>query len=258
MDELRSLLEVSGIDAATLRPSSLGYRLVTENARAVDTWQRLRSIVPQAGLWPVLLGDYEQDIREPVRRSTGAILAEAARVDPAAWFREALRLEMEELRLQLEEADADFSGSLQRIIADGGFPRGPWTGAGDEGHGLFSVHFGSGKPDGRMDVALLPAAHCWEVPAVVGFGGWNDCPPAEVHVALWQYWHGRYGAELMTLTADVVEMSVARPPRSREEAFELAEEKFLYCQDIVVQGTETLDGLACGDLGSPVWFFWWD
>ena len=80
----------------------------------------------------------------------------------------------------------------------------------------------------------------------------------DVHVALMRYWHEKYGAELMTLTRDVVEMSVARPPMTREDALELAKEKFLYCQDILTQGTQTLERLAAEHLGCPVWFFWWD
>jgi hypothetical protein len=265
MEELRSLLEKSGIDTATLRPASLGYRLVTDNAMAVETWLRLRSVVPRAGLWPILLGDYAEDIREPVRRKTGAILTGAVKIDPPAWFAEALRLELEELRTQLDEAreegDDDFADSLDAIISDGGFPRGPWPVSGEQaacGVEPFSIHFAGEDLGGRLDIALLPARDCWEVPAVVGFGGWNECPPAEVHVALMRYWHERYGAEPMTLAGDVVEMSVARPPMTREAALGLAKEKFLYCRDIVDQGTETIDGLAAEDVGSPMWFFWWD
>src|SRR5262249_59409253 len=98
----------------------------------------------------------------------------------------------------------------------------------------------------------------WHVPAVLPLGGWNDCPKPEVHVAMFESWGRRQGAEVMTVGGDVVEMRVGRPPRTRDEAIALAKEQYLYCTDIVDQGTETIDALAYGLRENPVWFFWWD
>ena len=39
---------------------------------------------------------------------------------------------------------------------------------------------------------------------------------------------------------------------------DLAWEQYLYCQDIVVQGCETIANLAATLLNSPFWYFWWD
>jgi hypothetical protein len=60
------------------------------------------------------------------------------------------------------------------------------------------------------------------------------------------------------VSGDVIEMTVARPPMTKEAAMELAKEQFLYCPDIVYQGTESVEALAAGLLDARVWFFWWD
>ena len=38
----------------------------------------------------------------------------------------------------------------------------------------------------------------------------------------------------------------------------LAREQFVYCPDIVYQGTGTLAGLAAALLEGTTWYFWWD
>jgi hypothetical protein len=73
-----------------------------------------------------------------------------------------------------------------------------------------------------------------------------------------RYWCERYDAELTTFAGDVAELRVGRPPLTRDDSIVLAREQFVYRQDIVTQGTETLEELAAGLLASPVWFFWRD
>jgi Domain of unknown function (DUF4253) len=45
---------------------------------------------------------------------------------------------------------------------------------------------------------------------------------------------------------------------TRKDALDLAREQYIYCSDIVSQGTGTLEALAAGLLGGTAWFFWWD
>src|SRR5262249_54328128 len=98
----------------------------------------------------------------------------------------------------------------------------------------------------------------WEVPAILNFGGWNECPDASVHVTMMKRWSEKCGAEVVGMNGDVVEMYAAQPPTTRDEALKLANEQFLYCNDIVIQGTQTIEALAAGLLGNNLWFFWWD
>jgi hypothetical protein len=71
-------------------------------------------------------------------------------------------------------------------------------------------------------------------------------------------WHGQYGAEVIGVFPDLLEMRVARPPLTQEDALDLAKEQYLCSNDIVIQGTQTLQALAAGLLGGTAWFFWWD
>lgn len=114
------------------------------------------------------------------------------------------------------------------------------------------------RPSVEVFIGLLPTTWSWEAPAYLHWGGWNDCPMPEVHVALQPDWQARYGSEIVVMHHDVIECRVAQPPTSREAALALANEQFAYCYDIVYQGTETLDALAAGLLNGTVWYFWWD
>lgn len=124
----------------------------------------------------------------------------------------------------------------------------------------FSVHCEilSGKPHAKVFIAKLPTTKSHEIPVLLKCGGWNDCPLAQEHSAVMKYWHEKYGAEIFSVTGEIIECSVARPPATREEATKLAYEQFLYCPDVVTQGTESLLALAATLVNSKVWYFWWD
>lgn len=89
-------------------------------------------------------------------------------------------------------------------------------------------------------------------------GGWNACPAPSVQVAVFKYWHEKYGAVPAAATNDIWEMRVTKPPLTDEKAEELAKEHFAFCEDTVLQGYETIRGLASNLKGSTAWFFWWD
>ncbi len=57
---------------------------------------------------------------------------------------------------------------------------------------------------------------------------------------------------------DVIEVLVQRPPDTKEAAFKLAREQYLYCPDNVEQGAGSLHALAASLWRSPSWYFWWD
>jgi hypothetical protein len=109
-----------------------------------------------------------------------------------------------------------------------------------------------------VDIALIPTDDWTAIPAFFQFGAWNACPPPEYHVAALRSWRDRYGAELVGLSHDVLELRVAGRPASRAIALDLAREQYAYCNDIVDQGTGTLSGLAASLMASDWWHFWWD
>lgn len=107
---------------------------------------------------------------------------------------------------------------------------------------------------------VIPVKRPWHIPAFLGFGGWNACPPAEIHVALLKSWYERYGAEPVILGKDSLFLSVQKPIQTKDEALKVAREHFAYCPDNIVQGggDNTLSGCANDILKAKIWHFWWD
>lgn len=128
-----------------------------------------------------------------------------------------------------------------------------------EGSDEFAGIFDYGRPRRTIPLLLaeIPAKNPWEIFAWVPFGGWNECPMPEEHMAIAKYWYEKYGAVPAVITSDILEFSVPAPV-GREEAMALAWEQYLYCPDIVDQGCESVGVL--GDIlsKSTAWFFWWD
>jgi hypothetical protein len=241
---LAESLRASGIDPATLevlfpRGEKSVHVLRIHGSRAIDLWRRLRGAVERTGSWPVILGKPEllAEIEESETRSPEEIIEAARKIDAASWL---------EKRVE-EEPDV-------HEVEEGSWPSKakPAT--------AFQTPYDvlGGKPLPEVLVALVPTLNSWEAPAHLKYGAWNECPPPEAHVALMKRWHDLYGAEVACMADDVVEVQVARPPADRDGAMKLAREHFIYCTDIVHQGTETLEALASALLGSSVWYFWWD
>jgi hypothetical protein len=89
-------------------------------------------------------------------------------------------------------------------------------------------------------------------------GGWNACPFPWDHCAVHRYWQQQYGAEVVSVTHDIVQCDVSRPPTDRQAALSLAEQQYYYCADIVQQGVGTIEALAALLLKGRYWYFWWD
>ncbi|MCA9022048.1 MAG: DUF4253 domain-containing protein, partial [Planctomycetaceae bacterium] len=107
-------------------------------------------------------------------------------------------------------------------------------------------------------IGLAEVETSWQLPAVLKFGGWNDCPEAEIQCAFHRKWQTEFGAEICSVGGGVIECTVNRPPQDQQSAMQLAWEQYWYCADIVDQGCETISNLGATLLKSPYWFFWWD
>jgi hypothetical protein len=138
-------------------------------------------------------------------------------------------------------------------------PLGEWPAATSESPGL-SVAYDvqTGQPLAKVHIVLVPTADPTTVPAHLQWGHFNDCPAPEYHVAALRHWRDRYGAELVGLDRDTLNLRVARRPTSRDEAIDLARLQYAYCNDIVDQGLDDLSALAATLMADDWWFFWWD
>ena len=107
----------------------------------------------------------------------------------------------------------------------------------------------------------IPTVNPWEVFAWVPFGGWNDCPSTEQHMAAAKRWLGLYGAAPAMITMDTLEYILPKPAAATAKAARpLAVELYCFAPDTIDQSAE---GFTVGSLAetlslSTVWYFWWD
>ncbi len=277
MEELKGVLERHGISTETLRlfaSVDVGpiYSLTVDGADAIEQWHRLRALVEQTGCWPVLLGDDESvdeyldtlaDAQEtslqplpremtlwpPLRlapgsspaypdpppprwkQTTASIIEAGLSLDPTIWVGERLT----------GDTDANASDPGER---EDTLPRGVWPHVPPHAEFTIPSDILTGQLLPTVTIALVPTTICWQVPAVLRYGAWNECPAPHEHVCMMKHWYEQYAAEVVGMTRDVIEMQVARPPLDRDEALHLAVEQYGYCRDIVDQGVPTLDHLA--------------
>src|SRR5262249_14680545 len=223
------------------------YSFATTGKDAVATWRKLRKSAPlvgkpESGYWPGLFGEPKN-----VERICEIFGTEDAE-NPEETIRMAAGVDVQQY---FQGRAVEFPGES----AHGDWPKQP------ESMTDFTIPrkiLEPGKFHESVVIGLVPASHSWEVPGVLSFGGWNDCPDATSQVAVLRYWNEIYGAELAGLSGDVMELEPARKPLSKEEALRLAQEQYWFCYDIVEQGVGTIENLAAGLMGSSVWYFWWD
>lgn len=174
-----------------------------------------------------------EEMLEVMEGATPAeVLAAASKIDAARWFRRRF---------------GEFGGDEEFDVSAEPMDR-------------FTVPF-VGDPDRPvpgLTMQLVPTRSSFEALAYLPFGGFNDCPENDAHLAIHRHWHGRFGAELVTMSGDVLEFQVARPPATESEAIALAKEHYAYCADIVEQGVGSVGALAGALKGAKQWFFWWD
>jgi hypothetical protein len=206
------------------------------------SWRRLRAAHEQTGLWPFLAG---MDLKEVDRQAVSELWYDAATAhDPTAVAR-GLALDVRAFfAQQAAEQEAPDPATLAVDPA-------VLAAADDEPQFAFSSR--------NTVIGLIQARHGYEVPGLLS---WNGAVNYDLdgahHVAVLRSWQERYGAELVTLTGDLIQLLVARPPRDPATVARVAVEMFGYCPDLVVQGTGTLGVLAGELVPGRCWSFWWD
>jgi hypothetical protein len=114
------------------------------------------------------------------------------------------------------------------------------------------------EPFPKVCIVLVPTNDSTTILAHLHWGSWNECPAPEYHVAALRHWRDVYGAELVGLGRDTIDLKVMRKPTTRDEAIELARVQYAYCADIIDQGCGSYSVLAAQVLAHDWWFFWWD
>lgn len=210
--------------------------------KALGELERLRGEYPRTGKYPVLFGDLEdyEAIRENMEFAAADVppsFISRQAIDPREWFARRISL------------DPDMFAAVE----------GDWPDEPVEQMGIIThLDVLTGKPKKEVIIGLLEISHPWESFATLSWGGWNECPGPEEHCAIHRYWATQYASDVVSVTRDVVQCTVARPPRDPEASLALARQQYIYCNDIVDQGTNTIAALAASLLNSPNWYFWWD
>jgi Domain of unknown function (DUF4253) len=214
---------------------------------AIDTWRELRAEASNTDLWPVLIGPPDQV----------ASLADLVRFNCKDGFRFERTL-MQAPKLEIDQALSKVARRYGVRARDlrGSTPLPDYPYSKDEF--LTPLDVVTEEPLPELAIALLPIDASWQAPAILPWGHYNDNPPPPVHTAVLRDWSRRYGAELVAMTGEVIEMSVARPPTSDRAALALAREQFRYAPDIVQQGVGDVETLAAALKDAHAWYFWWD
>lgn len=209
-------------------------------ANALIELERLRGLSSSSGLYPILLGDAEDKSRIFEAMEDGPDPVETLRysqtIDPVQWLQK-----QRELEPHFDE-----------------MPEGDWPKHAGKMAIITHLDVLTRKPKREVFIALMKLNAPWEAFAYLRWGNWNACPEPAVHCALHRYWASRYGAEVISITGDIVQCVVARPPADRPASLQLAREQYIYCNDIVDQGTETIAALAASVMDCNYWYFWWD
>lgn len=269
-------------------------RIEVAGTEALATWERLRAAQPASS--PVVIGGVEDFTRVvegatawpsgPAHKTPAQIIEIADRMQhPEDLYRQherdvaKMREQIEELKRKKPELNpppkfqipdflkeafgGKFIEGTQAMIEStrewGEAPLGEWPtepmGAPELSVAMETL---TGAPLDKVVIVTLPTADFTTIPAYLHWGNWNGCPAPEYHTAALRSWRERFGAELIGLSHDVMNIRVKKRPPTREAALELAREQFVYCSDIIDQGVQTLSALAAVLMESDWWYFWWD
>ncbi len=235
----------SALEICSRPPSrNLWQKLTTRNDTQQSLfrmWSHLADIVELSGYWPVVVGDTRlnellerPDLED--RRSLKEVLEASRASTLESHYRREYEVsgELHEPEL-IRDAEAWLAANPKQVRATPA-----WE------------HLTS-----KSRLYLLPLQSSFDFVGIVKFGGWNECPPPEVHVSLLKEWESTYGASLLFLSNDELALRVIRHPSDRRTAMDLALRMHLYCGDFsqfIGDFGAVADTLTC----ESVWYFWWD
>ena len=224
----------------------LDFEVVTMSGKkALAELLDMREDLPESNSYPFLMGD--EDSFELI----GETFDFNKEISVTEIIKKSLEINSLEL-FECDKNDADLTGKSQNLESNRDNKIG-WEDLVMSHHDILTQ-----IPFEKCFLGIAPTIESWQVPAYVRFGDWIDCPKPEEHCAVFRFWQEKYGAEIVSLTHDVIECCVANPPQTEEECWELAWQQYAYCPDIVEQGVETVGNLASSLRDSTYWYFWWD
>ncbi|MFC4002104.1 DUF4253 domain-containing protein [Prauserella oleivorans] len=113
------------------------------------------------------------------------------------------------------------------------------------------------RGDCRLGIVETPRPA--DIPAVLGWQGMRTMTDrAEAVSSVLRSWEDRFGAVLICLGFDSLDLSVAAPPKTRERSLVVAAEHRAFCLDRFLAQPGSLREVAAQLLGKRLWSFWWE
>ncbi|MFA1550536.1 DUF4253 domain-containing protein [Actinomadura chokoriensis] len=227
-----------------LRPA---FWLSDDPVRA-DLWAALRAEHHRSGLWPLLMDESDQPwaagqiAPEPV--------AEVANYHPHAF--------MYEVWADFAEQAAD--DDLDDLAPYGRHCPGPApAGVPLDDPDTMADRYARVLAGRGPSLGLVPVERGADALTAAGWqGALNHNEWTAPLSAVLRGWEDRFGARVVGLGFNTLELSIAAPPVTTRHAVHVAAEHWAFCPDILFQGPGTLAGYAEEIRGKTHWSFWWD
>lgn len=225
-------------------------------------WTRCERGREASGLWPLLFS-------APVEPGQPTDLAEVDAVDlPGELERSWRSYRAFQLRqLAAPTAPLDVPEDVEPYEDDPGAPFDHWPGLAPAvprraestphaaAHTTVAELMADPYPLPNPHLALVPAAHSADIPAIIGWQAETSLP---LLCALLRSWEDRFGARAVAFDGAMILLSVAHPPTDAAHATHLALEHVLTAADSLNDGTTPYPAYAASLVNSPLWSFWWD
>ncbi|GAA4088874.1 MULTISPECIES: DUF4253 domain-containing protein [Actinomadura] len=221
---------------------------VSDDPVSGELWARLRAEHPVSGLWPLLMDESAQPwaagqvAPEPVE--------EIANYAPDAFMYEVWSDWVEQATEEDLEDLAPFGAHCPGTAPPASLLDDPGAVADRNARSLASR---------GLSLGLVAVDRGADALAAVGWqGALNHNEWTAPLAAVVRGWEDRFGARVVGLGFNTLELSVAAPPVTARHALHVAAEHWAFCPDILFQGPGTLAGYAEEIRGKTWWSFWWD
>lgn len=213
-----------------------------------DDWSRFRAEHPRSGLWPILLDESAQPWTAGHFQPDDPALIDHFTAE--GFMNEVWQEWVEQVPVEsLDELDP--FGAFCPGLAPPGQLVAPPDAVADWCAGELAKR---GTPLG-----LAAASRGADALAVMGWQGALHHNEWMVPMAaVVRSWEERFGARVIGLGYNTLELSVAAPPVDRQHALHVAAEHWAFCPDNIAQGAGDLQGYAEQIMESHHWSFWWD
>lgn len=214
---------------------------ISDDPAPPGLWARLRAEHASSGLWPVMF----EDVAQPW--SAGQIapepVAEIDLYDPAAF---------------MAEVWADWVDPVVDLTPFDRYSPGPAApGAPLDDPDAVADRYAellAGRPLG-----LVPAGRGADAPTALGWQGARHHNPWTAPLsAVLRSWEDRFGARLVGIGFNTLDLTVAAPPVTTRHALHVAAEHWAFCPEVIVQGPGSLEGHAEQITGARMWSFFWE